>query len=148
MTDDTNDLTAQPSSEGSDHVPIAVSELIGVYNANGTFVGEVSYWLNARLGRGHCELCAITHGSVREKREWRECRATLPVPFTAVHLDEQLPAVAAITVGATPCVVANTSAGLVLLLSPGDLERCAGSPAQLIDALADAAKSRGLTLEA
>lgn len=123
MTDDAIGFRAQPSTEGSDPVPIAVGELIGVYNAKGTFVGEVSYWLNARLGRGHCELCAITHGSVREKREWRECRATLPVPFTVVHLDEQLLAVAAITAGATPCVVADTSAGLVLLLSAADLER-------------------------
>jgi len=59
-----------------------------------------------------------------------------------------LPAVAAITAGATPCVVADTSAGLVLLLSAADLERCAGSPARLIEALIEAAARHRLALGA
>ena len=122
----------------------AVRELVGVYHANGTVLGEVSYWVKARIGRGHCQLCDITHGSVREKAEWRACRADLPVPFTTVHLDERSPEVALATEGRTPCVVALTDAGPRMLLDPADLERCDGSPAQLVDAVEGAMARLGL----
>ena len=42
-----------------------IVRLIGVYDANGTLSGELAYWIGARLGRRHCSLCDITHGSVR-----------------------------------------------------------------------------------
>ena len=65
-----------------------VVSLTGVYHADGTVLGELRYWVGARLGRGHCSLCEITHGSVREKAGWRAAREQLAVPFVAVHLDE------------------------------------------------------------
>jgi hypothetical protein len=123
-----------------------VRELVGVYHADGTVLGEISYWVKARLGRGHCQLCDITHGSVREKAEWRTCRATLPVPFTTVHLDERTPEVEQATEGRTPCVVAVTDDGPLVLLDPADLERCAGSPARLVEAVEQAIDRAGLRL--
>ena len=48
-----------------------IEEFIGVYDADGTIVGEVSYWIGARLGRTHCSLCELTHGLFTAKREWR-----------------------------------------------------------------------------
>ncbi len=122
-----------------------VRELVGVYHADGTVLGEISYWIKARLGRGHCQLCDITHGSVREKTEWRTCRSSLPVPFTTVHLDERSPEVARATEGQTPCVVAVTADGIRMLLDPADLERCAGSPSGLITAVEDAVDRNGLS---
>ena len=52
-------------------VATQVEEFIGVYDADGTIVGEVSYWIGARLGRTHCSLCELTHGLFTVKREWR-----------------------------------------------------------------------------
>jgi hypothetical protein len=123
-----------------------VTELVGVYHANGTVLGELTYWIKARLGRGHCQLCDITHGSVREKSEWRTCRSSLPVPFTTVHLDERSPEVARATEGLTPCVVAVTAEGIRILLDPADLERCAGSPSGLVAAVEAALDRQGLLL--
>ena len=37
--------------------------------------GELTYWVGARLGRAHCALCAITHGLVRERRDWKALKA-------------------------------------------------------------------------
>jgi hypothetical protein len=122
--------------------PAPVRSLVGVYHANGTILGELSYWVKARLGRGHCALCDITHGSVREKASWRDCRDALAVPMTTVHLDERTPDVAAATDGRTPCIAAVTDAGVEILLTTGELDRCGGDPARLAAAIDDALAKR------
>ena len=109
-----------------------VTALTGVYHADGTVLGELRYWVGARLGRAHCSLCDITHGSVREKAEWRSARAELPVPFRAVHLDERSTGELAASDGRTPCVLAHTESGIEVLLGPAELDACAGDPGLLV----------------
>lgn len=123
-----------------------VERLIGVYHANGTIVGELSYWMKSRLGGEHCSLCAITHGSVREKGEWKQCRAALPLEMTTVHLDGRSDALAAFTDGRTPCVVAETTGGFVMLVDAEGLAACNGSPTCLVDAIKVRAGDLGLSL--
>lgn len=65
-------------------MPETVRELIGVYDADGTLVGEVRYWIGARLGRTHCGLCEITHGLFTERADWRQCRDQLDVELVAL----------------------------------------------------------------
>lgn len=125
---------------------IRVLRLVGVYHASGTVWGEVSYWLKARLGGAHCSLCDITHGSVREKAEWKQCRLRLPVSLETVHLDERDDALAALTDGRTPCVVAETTDGLVVLVEDAELRSCDGSPECLIGAIEANAARLGLEL--
>ena len=48
-----------------------VTALTGVHHADGSVIGELRYWIGARLGRAHCALCDITHGGAR----WRAARA-------------------------------------------------------------------------
>ncbi len=123
-----------------------VVRLVGVYHATGTLWGELSYWLKARVGRAHCALCSITHGSVREKADWQRCRSEMAVPFVAVHLDERGPELTAFTDGRTPCVVAETSTGLVMVVDADRLEACDGSPARLVQAIDTRAAELGLAL--
>jgi hypothetical protein len=104
-----------------------------VYDADGTRLGEVAYWIGARLGRQHCALCEITHGAVRERSEWRRCAAELPVPFETYHRDDQPADIRAATGGLAPVVVARTTAGVVQLLGPADLAACEGSPEALVE---------------
>jgi len=122
-----------------------IKGLVGVYNAEGTLRGELTYWVGARLGRGHCGLCDITHGSIREKAEWKRCRAGLPVPFETFHRDDQPDDIRVLLGNALPAVVAQTESGFVLLLGPEQLAHCEGSPARLVDALTSAALQVGLT---
>ncbi len=131
------------------HEPIEPSHhlirrLVGVYNAQGTLRGEVAYWVGARLGRDHCGLCDITHGMFVEKKEWKHCRETLPVPFDLFHADDQPENVSALLGQQLPAVVAETESGLRLLLSPQQLTSCDGSPARLVDSLIAAASQLGL----
>ncbi len=139
---------ATPADGDGNLARTTVRRLTGVYNAKGSVRGELTYWIGARLGTAHCALCDVTHGVLREKREWRECRAQLPVTFTAVHLDEQDEDLAAFTRSRTPCVVAETSGGLELLLDPVDLDACAGSPDSLVTRILAVAAERGLSFAA
>jgi len=90
-------------------------------------VGELAYVVGKLRGTAHCGLCDITHGSVRVKPEWKTFEASLDLPFKLVHLNEQRSRLAELTYGATPCVVAESEAGLSMLLTPADLEACGGS---------------------
>jgi len=121
-----------------------IIRLVGVYDADHTLRGEVSYWIGARLGRRHCSLCEITHGSVRQRPEWKSCRAGLPVPFETFHRDDQPDAVREAAGARAPVVVAETVSGLVLLLDPAALDTCEGSIDRLVDAIEQAAERCGL----
>lgn len=124
-----------------------MTRLVGVYHASGTPWGELSYWLKARVGAGHCALCDITHGSVREKAEWRACRTLVPVPFETVHLNERDDTLTAFTDGRTPCVVADTETGPVMLVDRDELETLDGQPSRLVDAVLANASLLGLDLD-
>lgn len=126
--------------------PNHVRRLVGVYDARGTLWGEISYALQVVLRGKHCALCDITHGGLREKKEWKACRTQMAVPFDTVHLDEQDPELAAATRGRTPCVVADTGESWEVLLGPDDLAACEGSPRKLVEAVSEAARDRNLDL--
>lgn len=120
-----------------------IDRLVGVYDADGTLTGEVAYWVGARLGRRHCALCDITHGAVREREDWKACRAGLPVPFATVHRDEVPVAVAGLGLP-PPYVAAETDEGVVPLLDGDALEACGADPTRLVAAVGTAVSHRGL----
>lgn len=121
-----------------------IIRLVGVYDADSTLRGELAYWVGARLGRRHCALCDITHGSVRERSEWKACRAGLPVPFDTFHRDDQPADVRTAARGQAPVVVAETDAGLVVLLGATELDGCGGSTDRLVGAIEQAVQRLGL----
>lgn len=119
--------------------------LVGVYDADHTLWGELSYWVGARLGRAHCALCDITHGTFRAKPGWADCRRRLGVPFDTFHRDDQPDAVRAAVGGAAPVVVAEAEDGTIVpLLDGAALDACGGSLDALAVAVEDAVRARGL----
>jgi hypothetical protein len=121
-----------------------VCELVGVYHAEGSLRGELAYGVGKLLGRAHCALCDITHGVVRRRRSIDAWASALPVPMRFVHLDERDEAVTAASDGATPCVLARTTRGWVMLLRPDQLESCDGDPGRLAAAVERAVPEPGL----
>lgn len=121
-----------------------IVRLVGVYDADSTIRGELAYWVGARLGRRHCSLCEITHGAVRQRPEWKHCRAGLPVPFDTYHRNDQPDEVRARVRDAAPVVVAVTEVGIVPLLDGSALEACKGSVDRLVEAVEHAALAAGL----
>ncbi len=106
-----------------------IKQLIGVYNADGGFRGELAY-LSGRLRQTvHCELCDITNSPVRRKKEWDLFTSTLPVPFELRHrneLEDQPDQIVHMALKAPPCVIAVTDEGPVVLLSTTDLAKARG----------------------
>lgn len=122
-----------------------IVRLVGVYDAEGTWRGELAYWVGARLGRRHCTLCEVTHGAFRQRSSWKACRAGLPVPFDTFHRNDQPADVRTAAGGTAPVVVAESETGFVLVLTPADLDACAGSADRLLAALEHATTQLGLT---
>jgi hypothetical protein len=122
-----------------------IVRLVGVYDADSSLRGELAYWVGARLGRRHCSLCDITHGSVRQRPEWKACQAELPVPFQTYHRNDQPDTIGSAVIGPAPFVLAETDSGNVVLLTSSDLDACHGSTERLIAAIFDAATRLGLT---
>ena len=124
-------------------MPEAVRELIGVYDADGTLLGEARYWIGAPLGRTHCALCEITHGLFAERADWRRCRDQLDVGFRTYHRNDA-PADVLAAGAPAPFVVARTDGGLVRLLGPAQLDACSGDVEQFRRALSRACAELGL----
>ena len=99
--------------------------LIGIYEAEGSLIGELSYVVGNLFGTRHCALCDITHGGLRKKASVRVLEAD--VDLTLIHLDERSPAELAASEGRTPCVLVEDQQGLRVLLTAEVLESCEGS---------------------
>lgn len=101
-----------------------ILEIVGIYNAEGTWRGELRYVIGKLLGTAHCALCDITHGYVRQKDEFSDLCSRLTLPLRTVHLDEQSPDLAAFTHGKTPCVAGRTTNGWTMLIDTATLDDC------------------------
>ena len=113
-----------------------VIEFVGVYDADATLIGEISYWLKARVGATHCALCELTHGVFRTKRDWVSCSRELAVPFRTFHRNDA-PADVLQTSPQFPVVLVRRSSGLSVLLDADALDEFAGDTVKFADHLAD-----------
>jgi len=113
----------------------AFTEFIGVYNAESTLWGEISYWIGARFGVRHCSLCDITHGLFTQRSDWQECAAALDVPFTTFHINDAPADVTRAANGSYPVVLGKNSTGIHIVLTADDLDKCEGSPERLLNKL-------------
>ena len=62
-------------------------QIVGVYNADGGIIGELTYVFQKFLGNKKCSLCSLTHESVFEKSEWKEFSSKYNIK--TVHANEQ-----------------------------------------------------------
>ncbi|HYN30003.1 MAG TPA: hypothetical protein VES95_09050 [Dermatophilaceae bacterium] len=117
--------------------PGPATAYVGVYDAKGTLLGEVSYVVGKALHLRHCSLCDITHSPLRRKAAWDAMVTRLGVPFELLHRDE-MPADVAAAVAATglPVVLARLGdGGLSPVIGPADLGPMQGSVEALEAAL-------------
>ena len=114
-----------------------MNKLIGVYDADATLWGEMSYWIGARFGVRHCGLCDITHSLFREKSQWRECQSKLEhdlhIEFETFHRNDQPDDVRECIDGDYPAVVMRGDDGKVsMFMSAREIEACGVSPEQFV----------------
>lgn len=116
-------------SDNQQSIPVS---LIGVYKADGGFIGELKYVFGHLLGLADCKLCDITHSPVRKKPAWKQMekriKADYGLDFKLLHMNERDEIVKAATTGREPCVLARYEDGTVtMLLDSVDLKAVAGS---------------------
>jgi hypothetical protein len=117
-----------------------VTEFIGVYDADSTLIGEVSYWIGARLGVTHCSLCELTHGLFTQKSEWKTCAKELSVPFRTFHRNDAPADVLVALAGEFPAVLQRTKEGLSVILTKEALEAFGGNTADFVQWLSGHSK--------
>lgn len=69
-----------------------MAQLVGLYNADGSVLGELRY-LRSKLFEGDsCSLCDLTHGwNPFGKRSWKRACEDFEVEIELLHKDEALP---------------------------------------------------------
>lgn len=110
-----------------------LTRIIGIYDADGTWTGEIAYALGKWFGNRHCSLCDITHAGVSEKEESKECRLRLKVPFDLLHRNDALPVPG--YKGPFPVVlgIVGQNSSCVVLLDGKALDECDKSPTKMIE---------------
>jgi hypothetical protein len=118
-------------------MPEHVVEVVGVFDADGGVIGEVTYAVGHLLGRSQCALCEITHDSLRRKPEWDAMVSGLPVPVRLVHRNETNDEErAASHLSGLPAVLGRRSDGShTVLLGPTGLHAADGSVQRFEEAL-------------
>jgi hypothetical protein len=114
-----------------------ITELIGVYDADSTLLGEVSYWVGARFGITHCSLCELTHGLFTKKSEWKQCAESFTAPFHLFHRDDAPSDVLTALTGKFPAVLQRTTEGLKIILTKDELERFDGHTSDFAEWITD-----------
>jgi len=118
--------------------PIKLSRIVGVYNAEGSLRGELSYLFGKLLGTASCALCDITHRGLGEKAAFKSCRSRFAVPIETLHLNEQDAELRQFTRGRTPCIVGIAEQRTWMLLDSEALKRCEQSVEWFEEALRQA----------
>ena len=104
-----------------------IIELVGIYDASGSITGKLRYAFNKLVLKRTCHLCDISHLLHREKKEFEECRKSLPVPLIMLHLDQLETELYDFIQDRAPCVVARTKKGFSMVLDSRELALCDAS---------------------
>ena len=57
-----------------------------IYNADGSFFGEISYFLKKLSGRDKCKLCDLSHTLIFQKKSWDDFLKELERPYRVLHI--------------------------------------------------------------
>ena len=49
-----------------------LKKIVGIYNADGGLLGELTYVVKKITGQTKCDLCSLTHDSISEKKQWQQ----------------------------------------------------------------------------
>ena len=104
--------------------------IIGVYKADGGFVGEISYFLGHLIGVKECSLSDITHSPIMKKKAFKEfegrLRADRGIDIRLVHMNERTEAELAASEGREPCVLLQYEDGSISMFLDYEELKAAG----------------------
>lgn len=106
--------------------------LIGVYNADGGIVGELSYVLGHLIGVRNCSLCDISHSPVKMKSSFKALRRKLLVnhgiAVRMIHKNERNEREIKASAGREPCMLLeHQDQSLSMFLDSAELKTLDGN---------------------
>jgi hypothetical protein len=110
--------------------------LIGVYNADGGIVGEISYVLGHLIGIRSCSLCDISHSPIKKKAAFKELEQHLleehGLIVKMIHLNERNERETKASEGREPCMLLEyPDQSISMFLDSTDLKALSGSVSSL-----------------
>ena len=114
--------------------------VFGIYNADGSFFGELRYSISKVIGKSSCSLCELTHGwNPFGKKNWKTVCKSSDLDIRLIHRDEatdsQLEAA-----GDLPSFITDSGDGWVQILKADAIEGFTNQPAELVLRLEDSLK--------
>ena len=100
--------------------------LYAIYDADGSFMGEIRYLRDKCLGKAECALCDLSHGwNPIGRSDWRR-RKGLAASLNWLHLDELPSYVTEQVAGQLPCVAADRNGEIEIVIGREALRGCEG----------------------
>ena len=105
---------------------ISEPTLYAIYDADGSFLGELRYFKDKCLGKADCALCDLSHGwNPLGRSDWRR-RKGIAASLNWLHRDELPGHVAAQVRGKLPCVAVDRGGDIEIVIGRDALRGCEG----------------------
>ena len=110
--------------------------LIGVYNADGGIVGELTYFFGHLIGVRSCTLCDISHSPIMKKSSFKALEQHLlaehGIQVRMIHLNERNQRELKASEGREPCMLLEyPDQSISMFLDSTDLKALSGSVSSL-----------------
>ena len=110
--------------------------LIGVYNADGGIVGELTYFFGHLIGVRSCTLCDISHSPIMKKSSFKALERHLleehGILVRMIHLNERNEREQKASEGRVPCMLLEyPDQSISMFLDSTDLTALSGNVASL-----------------
>jgi hypothetical protein len=110
--------------------------LIGVYNADGGIVGELTYFFGHLIGVRSCTLCDISHSPIMKKSSFKALEQHLlaehRIRVRMIHLNERNQRELKASEGREPCMLLEyPDQSISMFLDSTDLKALSGSVSSL-----------------
>jgi hypothetical protein len=110
--------------------------LIGIYNADGGIVGELTYFFGHLIGLRSCTLCDISHSPIMKKASFKALERHLleehGILVRMIHLNERNEREQKASEGRVPCMLLEyPDQSISMFLDSTDLTALSGNVASL-----------------
>ena len=93
-----------------------------IYDADGSFFGEISYFLKKLSGRDKCKLCDLSHNLIFQRKTWAAFLKELDRPYRVLHINELPESIKQLNLS-YPSILLEKDNSFVELISKKDFER-------------------------
>ncbi len=116
-------------------IGMLMSKFVGIYNAEGSLIGELRYLWKKLGNRTSCSLCDLTHGlNPFGKSSWRTACSDLGVPIDLLHKNEATPEQLSV-IDSLPAIVRLEGDCWVQVMNSNEIASYRGVPRELLTRL-------------